>query len=45
MSDINISDYLPILSIGIWVGVFITFVCKMISFVIATILHWFKKSV
>lgn len=44
MSDINISDYLPILSIGLWVGISITFISKMISFVITLILGWFRKS-
>ena len=42
MNDFDISQYLPILSIGIWVGVFITFVCKMMSFVIEKIIGWFK---
>lgn len=42
MSDINISDYLPILSIGLWVGVSITFISKLFSFVISKILGWFK---
>lgn len=41
----EISDYLPILTIGLWVGVFITFVSKMISLVISTILNWFKRLV
>ena len=44
MSDLNISEYLPILSLGLWVGVFISFVSKMISFVIKTILSWFKRA-
>lgn len=45
MSDLNISDYLPILSLGLWVGVSITFISKLISFVIGTILNWFKRLV
>ena len=45
MSDVNISQYLPILSIGLWSGVTITFISKLISFVIGTILKWFKKAV
>ena len=43
MSDVNLSDFLPILSIGLWVGVSITFVSKMISYVISTIIRWFKR--
>lgn len=43
MNDIDISGYLPILSIGLWVGVSITFISKIISFVISVILSWFKK--
>lgn len=45
MSDINISEYLPILTIGLWSGVMITFISKLISFVISTILHWFKRAI
>lgn len=44
MSTLNVSGYLPILTIGLWVGVFITFVSKLISFVISTILKWFKRA-
>lgn len=45
MNDIDISKYLPILSIGLWVGVFITFVSKLISFTLSTIIGWFKHLV
>lgn len=37
------SDYLNIFTISLWVGVFITFICKMINFVIEKIIGWFKK--
>lgn len=43
MSDVNLSDFLPILSVGLWVGVSITFISKMISYVISTIIRWFKR--
>lgn len=45
MSDVNITDYLPILTIGLWSGVAITFISKMISFVISTCINWFKKAI
>lgn len=41
----SINDYLTILNIGLWVGVSIIFISKMISFVISTILKWFKKAI
>ena len=43
--NLDITDYLPILSIGVWTGVFITFVCKMFSFVISVCINWFKKAI
>lgn len=45
MNDIDITQYLPILTLGLWVGVSMTFISKLLSFVISTILYWFKKSV
>lgn len=43
--NLDISDYLPILSIGLWVGVSITFISKIISFVISTCVSWFKRAI
>lgn len=44
MIDLQVSEYLPILTIGLWVGVFMTFVAKMLAFVISKILSWFKMA-
>lgn len=43
MNDLDVSNFLPILSIGLWVGVFMVFVAKMFSFVLTTIINWFKR--
>lgn len=45
MNNLDITDYLPILSIGLWVGVSITFISKIISFVISTCINWFKRAI
>lgn len=45
MDNIDLTNYLPILSMGLWVGIFIVFVCKMFSFVIDKILSWFKRAI
>lgn len=42
MNDIDITGYLPVFTISLWVGVFITFVSKMLSFVVSKIISWFK---
>ena len=39
----DLTEYLPILSTGLWVGIFITFVCKMFSVVIDIIVSWFRR--
>lgn len=43
MSDVDLSNFLPILTIGLWVGVSITIISKLLSFVIGTVISWFKR--
>lgn len=43
MNDVDLTNYLPVLTTGLWVGVFITFISKLISFVIKIIIGWFKR--
>lgn len=43
MTTNTVEDFLQMLTTGIWVGVFIFFVCRMIAFVIDKIIGFFKK--
>lgn len=42
MNNVDLTELLPILSTGLWVGVSMVFVSKMLSFVISKIIQLFK---
>ena len=44
MTENIISNWLQILTYGSLIGFFLVFVAKMISYVISTIISWFKKA-
>lgn len=44
MNNVDLTQYLPILSIGLWTGVFVTIVCKLLSHIVEVFIKLFKMA-